>query len=355
MKRLTPTITVGMPVYNGTKYIEGALKCLQQQTFRDFEVIISVDGNDLATAEKCRPFLDDNRFRMIVHQERLDWFGNLNWLLKQPLGEFFCYRQHDDTTTADFFERLVRTAWEKPDAAAVYADCKWMGGRTGMDIAASIEGDTLHRLRQHIEQKEPMAVRGLLRRDAIRQAGLIRADEYRGLSEIFVWLAKVLRWGSFIRIPETLYYRLDHEENYHKQWFEWPDERKRGSWTTLYTGLLEAVMPVCSTAEERFFFHQFILDRIAVIRPNQSYHYLAHSPHAGGSLMIECLQRLATEGSMHLLELPAILQSNEYDRALSAEIKTLREKNSKLEADLLAFRREQMRPREKIRRFFGIR
>lgn len=153
MKRLTPTITVGMPVYNGTKYIEGALKCLQQQTFRDFEVIISVDGNDLATAEKCRPFLDDNRFRMIVHQERLDWFGNLNWLLKQPLGEFFCYRQHDDTTTADFFERLVRTAWEKPDAAAVYADCKWMGGRTGMDIAASIEGDTLHRLRQHIEQR----------------------------------------------------------------------------------------------------------------------------------------------------------------------------------------------------------
>ena len=35
--------------------------------------------------------------------------------------------------------------------------------------------------------------------------------------------------------------------------------------TTLYTGLLEATMPVCRTPEERFFFQQLILDRVAGI------------------------------------------------------------------------------------------
>ena len=95
-------ITVGIPVYNGTQYVAAALKCLQEQTFRDFEVIISVDGNDQATADACRPFLIDERFRMIIHPERLDWFGNFNWLLQQPLSEFFCYRQHDDTTAQSF-------------------------------------------------------------------------------------------------------------------------------------------------------------------------------------------------------------------------------------------------------------
>ena len=177
-----------------------------------------------------------------------------------------------NTTTPprpEFFEKLIAVAEARPDAAAIYADCQWHGGRSDLEIAPSIEGDTLARLRQFIEQKEPVAVRGLIRRDAIAQAGLVRSDEFRALSEIFVWLAKVLRWGSFVRVPEPLYYRLNHADNYHKQWFDWPDERKRASWTTMFTGWLEAVVPACSSPEERLFFEHFILDRISVQSPGR--------------------------------------------------------------------------------------
>jgi len=118
-------------------------------------------------------------------------------------GRILCYRQHDDTTTPDFFEVLTDCARERPAAAGIYTDCQWMGGRTDLETAPSIEGDVLVRLRQHIEQKEPVAVRGIFRREAIEQAGLVRGDEFRGLSEVFVWLAKLLRWGSFIRVPQA--------------------------------------------------------------------------------------------------------------------------------------------------------
>ena len=338
---MSSRITVGMPVYNGAEQVAAALKSLQEQTFQGFEVIISVDGNDQATADACRPFLADERVRMVVHRERLDWFGNFNWLLRQPLCEFFCYRQHDDTTAPQFFEVLLRTADARGDAAAVYADCQWTGGRHDIEIAPSIEGKTLDRLRQHIEQKHPVAVRGLIRREAAQQAGLIRSDEFRGLSEIFVWLAKVLRWGSFIRVPEPLYYRLDHAGNYHKQWFDWPKERKRAAWTTLFTGLLEATMPVCTTPEERLFFQQFILDRIVVVRPGQSYHHKPSSPHKSGALIAECLERLAGEGNMHLLgteDLPALLQTAARVQALSAENARLRAANEKLKREIATTR-----------------
>jgi glycosyltransferase involved in cell wall biosynthesis len=316
-------ITVGMPVYNGADQVAAALKCLQEQTYRDFEVIISVDGNDQATADVCRPFLSDKRFRMVVHLERLDWFGNFNWLLEQPLGEFFCYRQHDDTTAPEFFDVLLRNADANPDAAAIYADCRWKGGRSDIETAPSIEGGTLDRLRQYIEKKQPVAVRGLMRRQAVQQAGPIRSDEFRGLSEIFVWLAKVLRWGSFIRVPEALYYRLDHAANYHKQWFDWPEERKRASWTTLFTGLLEATMPVCVTPEERLFFQLFILDRVAVLRSGQSYHYGATSPHESGALILECLKRLEQEGNTHLFE-AQILVMRQPSGSVEADVEQLR-------------------------------
>ena len=175
----TPRITVGLPVYKGADLIAKTLDCLQRQTFGDFEAIISVDGGDAETAAACRPFLVDPRFRMVVHPERLDWVGNFNWLLQQDLQEFFCYRQHDDTTAPEFFEVLLQAADKEPNAAAVYCDCQYTGGRNDIEIAPSIEGEPLDRMLQYIERQSAAPVRGLIRRAAIRQAGLVRSDEFR--------------------------------------------------------------------------------------------------------------------------------------------------------------------------------
>jgi hypothetical protein len=353
---MRPRITVGVPVYNGTDYVGAALQSLQEQSFGDFEVIISVDGNDQATAEACRPFLGDRRFRMVVHRERLDWFGNFNWLLGQPMGEFFCYRQHDDTTAPQFFETLLAAARRRPDAAAIYTDCQWMGGRHHIEIAPSLEGPVLTRLRQHVEQKHPVAVRGLIRRGAIAQAGYVRGDEFRALSEVFVWLAKVLRWGSFVRVPEPLYFRRDHAGNLHKQWLDWPEEKKRGSWTTLFTGLLEAILPVCSTPEERLFFQFFILDRIAVFRDDQSYHYVADTPQASGELMLACLRRLEREGNLQHFQVPDILLGAGQDVLGDKEIGRLRDANARLRAEVALLRRSRaLALTRAIRRMLGFR
>lgn len=197
-------ITVGVPVYQGSEYVARALASLQEQTHREFDVLISVDGKDEQTADACRPFLSDQRFRLVVQEKRLDWNGNLNFLLQQPMGDFFCYRQHDDTTTSDFFEQLLTLAEARPDAAIVYADCQWIGGRSDLEYAPELDGDVYSRMRRFIAEKQAAPVRGLIRAEAARQAGLVRIDEFRGLSEVFVWLAKLLRWGPFLRLPKPL-------------------------------------------------------------------------------------------------------------------------------------------------------
>ena|SRR5436190_6236461 len=335
-----------------------ALDCLQRQTFSDFEAIISVDGNDQETADTCRPFLSDSRFRMVVQPTRLDWFGNFNWLLQQDLKEFFCYRQHDDTTAPEFFEVLLRAADADPQAAAVYCDCQWEGGRHDVEFADSIEGNPFQRMLQYIEQIPPTAVRGLIRTEAIRQAGLIRSDEFRALSELTVWLAKLIRGGSFKRVPEALYYRLDHASNYHKEWFNWPDERKRAAWTTMFTGLLQAAMPLCRTPEERLFFQQVILDRIVMFRRQRHYHYSpTNEPDASGRLIAQCLERLRQEGNSHLLsaeELPALLQAPFRVDALRERLHRLETENARLTTELMWLNRSRLlRLGRGIRRVLG--
>ena len=38
-----PKVSIGLPVYNGAKYLRKTLDCLLGQTFSDFELIISDD------------------------------------------------------------------------------------------------------------------------------------------------------------------------------------------------------------------------------------------------------------------------------------------------------------------------
>jgi hypothetical protein len=244
---------------------------------------------------------------MVVHPHRLDWVGNFNWLLQQDLKEFFCYRQHDDTTAAEFFEVLLRVADKETDFAAVYCDCQMRGGRNDLEIVPSIDGEPLDRLYQYIARLPhigaPVPIRGLMRRDAIRQAGLVRSDEFRAAWQVFGWLAKVLQWGGFKRVAERLYYRLDHSRSYTREYWRGPGQ---AAWTTLFTGLLEAAMRICRTPEERLFFQQTILDRIIAFPPMS----LSNESNSSEELVAECLERLRQEGNTHLLsvkEFPSLI------------------------------------------------
>ena len=41
-KDYIPKVSIGMPVYNGEKYIRKALNSLLEQTFTDFELLIAI-------------------------------------------------------------------------------------------------------------------------------------------------------------------------------------------------------------------------------------------------------------------------------------------------------------------------
>ena len=150
---------------------------------------------------------------------------------------------------------------------------------------------------QYIERVQSSAapLRGLIRKAAIRQAGLVRSDEFRAPLEVFVWLAKLLRWGNFRRVAEPIYYRLDHPHSFTSMYLSLPEHRKRAVQTTLFTGLLEAAMPLCRTPKERLLFQQTIVDKI-VFSPRRN------EPSSSGKFMAECLERLRCEGNTHLLQ-----------------------------------------------------
>jgi hypothetical protein len=200
----------------------------------------------------------------------------------------------------------VQAADRVPRAAAIYCDCQFIG-RDDVQILHSIEGEPLDRMLQYIEHMSAVPVRGLIRGAAIRQAGLVRTDHFRAPHQIYGWLAKLVRWGNFRRVPEPLYYKLEHSRNFTSQFFGKSADQRRAAWPTIFTGLLEAAMPLCRTLEERLYLQQTILGRLVAYRP----HYPNDASISSEKLIAECLERLRYEGNTNLLcpeELPPALQ-----------------------------------------------
>src|SRR2546423_866093 len=204
-------IDVGMPVYRGREHIVATLQSLVDQTYKNFSVLISVDSGDPDSADICRPFLSDPRFCLVVQEQRLGWAGNLNWLVSQSDGAFFCYHQQDDLTAPTYFEVLIAEAARNPDAAIVFSDVQFFGDDQHGATGRSITGDIVPRLLQQLESFSHIPFYGLVRARALREArGGLRLTEHESFGEDFVWVLKLARAGDLINVPEALYFKRGH-------------------------------------------------------------------------------------------------------------------------------------------------
>ena len=259
-------IDVGVPVYRGGELLVATLQSLVDQTYKNFSVLVSVDGGDQESAEICRPFLSDPRFRLVVQEKRLGWAGNLNWLVSQSDAAFFCYYQQDDLTAPTYFEVLIAEAARNPGAAIVFSDLRFFGDDQRGATGRSITGDAFARVLAQLDAFSHTPFRGLIRADALREApGGLRLTEYESFGEDFVWVLKLARAGDLINFPEALYLKRRHAKSTSRAWFEeWPQSRKRGALITLCVGLLDAVLPAAQSNLQRFQLLYAVLERLAL-------------------------------------------------------------------------------------------
>lgn len=104
------TVSVLLPVFNGGKLITSTLKSLEDQTFRDFQVIIIDDGSTDNTREICADFCrNDDKF-IYFWQKNGGVSAARNAGLKMATGKYVTYVDADDWVEADTLQSLVELA-----------------------------------------------------------------------------------------------------------------------------------------------------------------------------------------------------------------------------------------------------
>ena len=109
----SPKVTVGLPVYNGERYLEQAVRSVLQQDFVDFELLIADNASTDATPDICRSVAAlDDRIRYVRHAENLGAMPNFTFCANSAQGRFFSWLACDDflndrsylSTTVAFLE-----------------------------------------------------------------------------------------------------------------------------------------------------------------------------------------------------------------------------------------------------------
>lgn len=103
-----PKVSIGMPVYNGEKFICHALDSLLIQTFTNFELIISDNASTDSTRSICLDYAKkDRRIRFYHNNKNLGALENFQKVLELANANYFMWVAHDDLWEPSYISTLI--------------------------------------------------------------------------------------------------------------------------------------------------------------------------------------------------------------------------------------------------------
>jgi glycosyltransferase involved in cell wall biosynthesis len=237
-----PRLSVGLPVYNGEKYIRQSIDSLLGQTYEDFELVISDNASTDGTADICQQYAQqDSRIRYLRQPRNIGLAPNHNYVFAQSRGELFKWAAADDLYGRDLFKLCIEALDAHPEVvlahaweAAIDADSHLYQSleyplATGSPSAPERFRSILFGSSGLFESPDP-AVSGLVRVDnrgilrSCDQYGVIRSDVLRRVAPLDsyhhsdrILTVELALHGPFHITPQWLYFRRDYPDRTYNQ------------------------------------------------------------------------------------------------------------------------------------------
>ena len=210
-----PTLSIGLPVYNGERYLAEALEALLAQTYTDFELIISDNASNDATEEICRAYAErDERIRYIRQPVNIGCDPNHHFVTEQARGKYFKWAADDDLYEPELLRRCVEALEAHPEVVLAHAGDAIIDEQGAVVRTMPYELDTANpspsaRLRSMLHVSGGNDDYGVMYTDVLRRVAPYGTGAY-GSDRVFV--SSMALQGPFHHVPQTLYYRREHPD-----------------------------------------------------------------------------------------------------------------------------------------------
>jgi glycosyltransferase involved in cell wall biosynthesis len=209
----TPILSVGLFVYNGERFLEGALASILNQTFTDFELIISDNASTDRTGKIAEAYAKrDGRIRYYRAKRNMGAGWNVRRVYELATGKYFKWAAVDDLMERELLSRCVEVLEADTGCVLAYAGTKFVD-ENGTSIANYVtparadSSDPVERFREMLLNDHwCLQIFGVMRMSALRQlppqGSYVNSDR--------VLLTRMSLLGRFYEIPEHLFISRRH-------------------------------------------------------------------------------------------------------------------------------------------------
>ena len=213
-----PRVSIGMPVYNGDRFLKQALDSVLAQTFQDFELIISDNGSTDTTQEICREYAGrDQRIRYYRNEQNLGGAWNFNRVFELSTADYFRWACHDDMCAPELLERCVEVLDRKPSVVLCYPKTSVIdeNGKhiehypDNLNLCSPKPHERYKRFHERYRHGASCNVLfGLIRTSILKMTPLMGSYP----SSDIVLLAELALLGEYYEVPEYLFFRREHPQ-----------------------------------------------------------------------------------------------------------------------------------------------
>jgi len=210
-----PKVSIGVPVYNGEKYLEMALDSILSQDYKDFELIISDNASTDRTEEICRIYAEKDP-RILYYRERENrgapW--NFNKVFELSTGEYFRWHCADDYIGSELLRRCVDVLDTKQEVVLCYPRAIRVNEKNqyiahydnNLDLRFPAAKERFRKFNNNVGLC--IVQYGLIRSCVLKKTSLF--GNYIGSDVVF--LGELTLYGQFHEIPETLFFVRLHPQ-----------------------------------------------------------------------------------------------------------------------------------------------
>jgi len=213
---MSPTLSIGVPVYNGERYLARCLESLVSQTLTDIEIVVADNKSTDSSLEIAHDFARrDDRVTVLPADENLGAAWNFNRLVEATVAPYFCWSPHDDEREPDALRQCVDALEAAPAAVlaynrAVFIDADSQIVEPDSDEFVLDARRPFLRLARALNQLNLASpVLGVMRSDALDKTRLI--DSFAGSD--YVLLCEMAMLGQTVELSDIGFRRRMHEQS----------------------------------------------------------------------------------------------------------------------------------------------
>lgn len=223
-------VSIGMPVYNGGRFIELTLESLLNQDYKNFELIICDNASTDSTEDICRKYAaKDKRIEYVRNKENFGMARNFILSFERSVGEYFMWASDHDLWDKSFIARCAEvlhtdlcTALVFPTTVFIDLEGRELEVADDTHLDTRVARDPAKRfLRVMRGYKQGNIIQGLIRSSTLRKTRLVL--DLVGADRLL--LAELSLLGAFAHVDAPLFYRrkqrpYEGSEQRKKRWLE---------------------------------------------------------------------------------------------------------------------------------------